>query len=67
MTPRERKALMIMKDVKAVDIAKWLGVTPTCVYLVRAGRGRSARVENELAKRCGTTRGRMFPAVASAA
>jgi hypothetical protein len=58
---------MIMNDVKAVDIAHRLGVTPTCVYLVRAGRGRSARVEKELAKCCGTTRDRMFPAVASAA
>ena len=67
MTPRERKALMILNDVKAVDVAKRLGVSSSCIYLVRAGLGRSARVEKELARSCGTTRGQMFPVVASAA
>ncbi len=67
MTPRERKALMILNDVKAVDVAKRMGVSPSCIYLVRAGLGRSARVEKELARRCGISRDKMFPPVASAA
>ncbi len=61
MTPRERKALMILNGVKITDLAKELGVSPSCIYLVRSDLGKSRRVEEALAKACGVSRRKMFP------
>ena len=61
MSPRERKALMIIKGVKTIDLAKKLGVSPSCIYLVRSDLGKSRRVEEALAKACGVPRREMFP------
>jgi DNA-binding Xre family transcriptional regulator len=61
MTPRERKALMILNNVKSTELAKKLGVHPSTIYLVRADRGKSRRVEEALAKACGVSHRKMFP------
>lgn len=61
MTPKERKILMIQNDVKVVDLAKKLGVTPTSIYMVRTGKGRSLDVETAMAKACGVPLNEMFP------
>ena len=61
MSPKERKALMILNDVKVVDLAKKLGITPSTIYLVRADLGRSRRVEMAIAEACGKSRDEMFP------
>jgi DNA-binding Xre family transcriptional regulator len=61
MTPTERKALMILKHVKTTDLAEKLGVSPSCIYLVRSNLGKSRRVEEALAKACGVPHDEMFP------
>lgn len=61
MSPKERKALMILNDVEPTALAKRLGVTPTLIYMVRTDRGRSRRVESALAKACGVPLHEMFP------
>lgn len=67
MTPKERKAAMILNDVKVIDLADALGVTPSCVYLVRMGKGKSRRVEDAMAKACRMSHSEMFPENCSAA
>ena len=63
MTPQELKILMLIKNVRAVDLAKRLNVTSSCVWMIRNGHGRSSRIETAIAKACGHKREDIFPII----
>jgi hypothetical protein len=58
---REIKAFMALADVKGVDIARSLGVTPTWVSLVLRGHKRSARVQGAIAAAVGKPVEELWP------
>ncbi|WKZ32959.1 MAG: transcriptional regulator [Thermodesulfobacteriota bacterium] len=47
---RKVKALMVLNNIKGVDIAKKLGVSPTTVYVVLSGKGKSRRIQKAVAE-----------------
>lgn len=46
---RKVKALMVLNGIKAVDIAKRLGLSPVTVNIVLNGYGKSHRVQKAIA------------------
>lgn len=50
---RKVKALMILNGIKGVDIARELRVSPTTVYVVLSGKGKSARIQKAIAEALG--------------
>lgn len=54
------QALMKLHEVRGVDIAKALDVSPSAVSQVIHGVRRSQRIELEIARRCGVTRDKLF-------
>jgi hypothetical protein len=58
---REIKAFMALADVKGVDIARSLSVTPTWVSLVLRGHKQSARVQKAIADAVGKPVGELWP------
>ena len=61
MTPRERKAAMVLAGVRPIDIARKLGVSPTTVGTVLAGRCTSRRVFEAVAEAIGKPVEEVFP------
>lgn len=47
---RKVKALMVLNGIKGVGIAKKLGVSPTTVYVVLSGKGKSRRIQKAVAE-----------------
>lgn len=50
MKPNEIKAALMLKNIRQTDIARRLKLRQSTVNDVIAGRGKSARVQNEVAK-----------------
>lgn len=67
LSPRERKAALVLKGIKQADIARRLGVAPTHVSDVVYGRRRSVRVETAIAEALGQPAPEVFPTPANAA
>ena len=61
MKQRKVKALIVLEDLKQKDIADALGVSPTLVSLVIAGKKKSPRVRAAIAKALGMTIGQLWP------
>lgn len=58
---RKVKGLMAFKGLKGVDIAKRLHVSPTTVYIVISGRGKSRRIQQYLASQLGMSVAELWP------
>lgn len=66
LSPRERKAELVLKGIKQADIARRLGVAPTHVSDVVYGRRRSVRVEKAIAEALGRPAPEVFPSLIEA-
>ncbi|TAN59832.1 hypothetical protein EPN18_09765 [bacterium] len=64
---RKVKGLMAFKGLKGVDIAKKLHVSPTTVYIVISGRGKSCRIQKYIAAELGMSVAELWPASNKAA
>ena len=53
LTPLERKAQMVLKQISQTDLAEELGVTQPHVSQVISGERRSPRVEEAIAAKLG--------------
>lgn len=61
MKPNEIKAELVRANVTQADIARDLGVKRMTVHCVIAGRGKSARIQREVARRLGKNVEEIFP------
>ncbi|ACV65007.1 putative transcriptional regulator, Nlp [Desulfofarcimen acetoxidans DSM 771] len=63
LTPREIRALMVLKGIKIVDIAKEAGVTPAYVHhaINSTGRNRGYRIRPYIAEAIGKTVKEIWP------
>lgn len=52
---RKIKALMILKGVKSIDIARKLGVSHVTVSVVLTGKGKSRRIQQAIADALGVS------------
>ena len=58
---RKVKGFMAFKGLKGVDIAKKLHVSPTTVYIVISGRGKSRRIQRYIASELGMSVAELWP------
>ncbi|MBI4620610.1 MAG: XRE family transcriptional regulator [Desulfobacterales bacterium] len=61
MTPKQLKIEMIKNDVRPVDIARDLNVTPVAVYRVRDRQSKSKRIQRAIAERINRPVEKAFP------
>lgn len=53
LTAVERKAQMVLREIRQVDLAAELGVTQGTISLVVSGERRSAAIEQAIAQKLG--------------
>jgi transcriptional regulator with XRE-family HTH domain len=58
---RKVKSLMVLHDIKGVEIARKLNRSPKTVSIVLTGRGRSKYIEQAVADALGMPHEKLFP------
>lgn len=58
---RKVRALMVLNGIKGVDIARKLKISPTTVYVVLTGKGKSRRIQKAIAEALGMPFGELWP------
>lgn len=62
LDPIERKAMMVRRQVRQIDLAEELGVSQSSVSQALSGERRSARIEQAIAEALGMPVEDVFPA-----